>query len=357
MASRLSRSVRESNAHTLRTGLSESPRPAVGWRPRGARLFSLVLSAAILAALYRSIDVRLIVRDLRSVDRMWLVMSVSMIVPITLLRAIRFYLVAPRGTMPGVGEALRLTLVSSAANVFLPAKSGDLIKSYFLANGRWPSAGVSVAVVVYERLCDLVGLITWCALGWVIARPDVSGVPSALWPLLGLFGAVCGVLISSEKIARFGSTLVAGVLAGRWQRVRSLADGWPALFQALGRRRGSVILLSLLLWLVHVIQIWMFTVTLSIRIPFSVCVSLTAVALMIGQLPFAFAGLGARDVALVVLMRGYVRPESAAALGLLIATRNLLPPLAALAIVRPYVARLASDVRLGVSAGSSPNEA
>jgi len=357
MASRPSRSVRDNNAHTLRSGLAESPPSTPKWKPRGARLFSLALSAAILAALYRSIDVRLIVRDLRSVDRAWLVMSVGMIVPITVLRAIRFYLVAPRGTMPSIGEALRLTLVSSAANVFLPAKSGDLIKSYFLANGRWPSAGISVAVVVYERLCDLFGLITWCALGWFIARPDVSGVPSALWPLLGLFGALCGVLISSEKVARLGSALVARVLAGRGHRVQTLVDGWPALFQALGRRRTGVILLSLLLWLVHVIQIWMFTVTLSIRIPFTLCVSLTAVALMIGQLPFAFAGLGARDVALVVLMRGYVRPESAAALGLLIATRNLLPPLAALSIVRPYVARLASDVGLGIRAGSSPHEA
>jgi len=326
-------------------------------RPRGASLFSLALSAAILTALYRSIDVRLIVRDLRSVDRVWLVISVGMIVPITFLRAIRFYLVAPPGTMRGIGEALRLTLVSSAANVFLPAKSGDLIKSYFLANGRWASVGISVAVVVYERLCDLFGLITWCALGWFLARPDVSGVPSLLWPALGMLGALCGVLISSEQVARVGSALVARVLAGRWQRVQTLADGWPALFQALGRRRAGVIVLSLLLWLVHVIQIWMFTVTLSIQIPFAACVSLTAVALMVGQLPFAFAGLGARDVALVVLMRGYVRPESAAALGLLIATRNLLPPLAALAIVRPYVARLASDVGLGIRAGSSPHEA
>jgi uncharacterized membrane protein YbhN (UPF0104 family) len=301
--------------------------------------------------------VRLFVRDLRSVDKVWLVISVGMIVPITVLRAIRFYLVAPPGTMRGIGEALRLTLVSSAANVFLPAKSGDLIKSYFLANGRWASVGISVAVVVYERLCDLFGLITWCALGWFLARPDVSGVPPLLWPVLGIFGALCGVLISSAQVARLGSSLAARVLAGRWQRVQTLADGWPRLFEALGRRRIGVILLSLLLWLVHVIQIWMFTVTLAIRIPFTVCVSLTAVALMVGQLPFAFAGLGARDVALVVLMRGYMRPESAAALGLLIATRNLLPPLAALAIVRPYIARLASDVGLGVRAESRPTEA
>lgn len=349
--------MRDIDAHTLRPDVSEPSPAGFSWKPRGATLFSLVLSAAILTALYRSIDVRLIVGDLRSVDKAWLVASIGMIVPITLLRAIRFHLVAPRGTMRGTGEALRLTLVSSAANVFLPAKSGDLIKSYFLANGRWASVGISVAVVVYERLCDLVGLITWCALGWFLARPDVSGVPPLLWPLLGMFGALCGVLIASERVARLGSALVARVLAGRWRRVQTLADGWPRFFEALGTRRTGVILLSLLLWLVHVIQIWMFTVTLAIRIPFTVCVSLTAVALMVGQLPFAFAGLGARDVALVVLMRGYVRPESAAALGLLIATRNLLPPLAALAIVRPYIARLASDVGLRVRAESSPNQA
>src|SRR5262245_66580220 len=113
MASQLSRSVRDINAHTLGPGLSESPRPAVGWKPRGARLFSLVLSAAILAALYRSIDIRLIVRDLRSVDRVWLVMSVGMIVPITWLSAICFYLVALRGTMPVIGEDVWFAFVES----------------------------------------------------------------------------------------------------------------------------------------------------------------------------------------------------------------------------------------------------
>lgn len=316
------------------------------WRSRAARLLSVTLSAAILAALYRSIDVRLIVRDLRSVDTSWLLISVGMIVPITMLRAIRFYFVAPRGSLPDVVEALRLTLVATAANVFMPAKSGDLVKSYFVRRAGAASRGVAISIVVYERLCDLVGLIAWCAIGWLVARPIVPGVPSALWPLLGVCGALCAVLVSSSRVARFGSSLMARVLRGRLRRVQSLANGWPGLFQALGRRRAGVILLSLLLWLVHVIQIWMFTVALAIRIPFTVCASLTAVALMIGQLPFAFAGLGARDVALVVLMRGYVRPESAAALGLLISTRNLLPPLAALPIMRPYIASLASRVGL-----------
>jgi len=348
--------VRESRPPALTPEASElQPRP--GWGRNGAKVFSLAMSAALLAALYRAVDVRLIVRELRGVDTAWLIVSVGMIVPITLLRAIRFYRVAPPGAVPGVAEALRLTLVSSAANVFMPAKSGDLIKSYFVAKRRGASAGVSVAMVVYERLCDLVGLITWCALGWFVARPVVAGVPAALWPLLSLFGALCGVLISSERVARLGAALCARILSGRLPRVQALADGWPGLLHMLGGRRAPVIALSLLLWLVHVIQIWMFTVALSVHIPFTVSASLSAVALMLGQLPFTFAGLGARDVALVVLMKAYVRPESAAALGLLISTRNLLPPLAALPIVRPYLTTLAGEVRLAARQSPNPGEA
>ena len=65
---------------------------------------------------------------------------------------------------------------------------------------------------------------------------------------------------------------------------------------------------------------------LSVPVPTTVFVSLVAVALMAGQLPFTIAGLGARDVALVVLLSPYMAPESAAALGVLVATRE--PPAA-----------------------------
>ena len=334
--------------------LAEPPSP---WKRRGATIFSLAVSATLLAALYRSIDLRLIVGELRDVDAAWLALSVGFIVPITVLRAIRFFLVVPRGALPGVSEALRLTLVASAANVFMPAKSGDLVKSYFVAKSRGTSAGVSVAVVVYERLCDLFGLIAWCAIGVAVSRPVVAVVPSAFWMLLAALGAICAVLIASGTVARVLGDLGSRLLGGRLPRIRGLVDGWPGLLQRLGGRRIGVIALSLLLWLLHVIQIWLFTIALSAQIPFAVSASLSAVALMIGQLPFTFAGLGARDMALVVLMRAYVRPESAAALGLLISTRNLLPPIAALPIMRPYVAALAGEVRLGTRRSPAAGEA
>ena len=334
----------------------EPAAPKPSWQRPLIRVLSVGVSTALLVFLYRSIDMRMVGQALQRADPLWVVVSLSMIVPITLLRAVRFYWVAPAGALTGLGEALRLTLVASALNVFVPGKAGDLIKSYFVRKRGGGSAGVAVAIVVYERLCDLFGLIFWCMVGWLVARPVTARVPSAIWPLLGTIGVVCLVLVSSQRVAGLSRFIVVKALPHpKLRRLRNLAEGWPDLVQRLHGRRTGVVLFSLFLWLVHVIQIWMFTLALSVRIPFTVCASLSALALMAGQLPFTLGGLGARDMALVVLLASYMRPEAAAAMGILIASRGLLPPLAALPIMRPYLTIAIEEAR-GAAIRNRPGE-
>jgi hypothetical protein len=315
------------------------------WFRQFATLLSVGVSTALLIVLYRNLDVRLIGLALLRADGFWLVVSIGMILPITVLRALRFLWVAPAGALPGVGEALRLTLVASSLNIVMPAKAGDLIKSYFIARRSDTSTGTSVAIVVYERLCDLFALITWCVLAWVVARPDAP-VPAQFWLVLAVVGAACAVLIMSDRAALFMRALVARALPARkLRRLHEIADGWPDLLSRLRRRRRWIVGYSLLLWLGHLFQIWMFTVALSEEVPLTVCASLSAVALMAGQLPLTFAGLGTRDVALVVLLSRYMAPESAAAMGVLIFTRGLVPSLIGLPLLRSYLAAVGDEVR------------
>ncbi len=316
------------------------------WKRRLATLFSVAVSGALLVVLYRSLDLHQVGEALLRADRMWLVVSIGMIVPITYLRAVRFYWVAPAGALPGTGEAMRLTLVASALNVFLPAKAGDLVKSYFVATRSNTPAGVALAIIVYERLCDLFGLIVWCLVGWVVGRPHIAGVGATFWSALGSVGALCAVLISSERTAQAIQSIASRVLPhGRFRKLHELADGWPGLLGALRGRRRWIVSYSLALWLAHLFQIWLFTVALMVSVPFTVSASLSAVALMAGQIPLTFAGLGARDVVLVVLLARYMTPELAAAMGVLISTRNLLPPLLGLPIMRPYLSSAVEDAR------------
>ena len=62
--------------------------------------------------------------------------------------------------------------------------------------------------------------------------------------------------------------------SGRFRKLRRLAEGWPDLLHHLRGRRRIVVLFSLFLWLVHLTQLWMFTLALSVRMPFMVCASL-----------------------------------------------------------------------------------
>lgn len=325
-------------------GAVTSSRRAAWKRP--ATILSVTISAGLLFVLYRSVRLDLVADALLEAHKGWLLLSIGMILPITYLRALRFYWVAPSGSLPGSAEALRLTLVASALNVFLPAKAGDLIKSYFVATRSSTPAGVALAIVVYERLCDVFGLIAWCLVGWAVGRPQIDGIGISFWLTLGAVGLFCAILISSERAAVLVRTLVGRILPGnRLRKVHDLADGWPGLLRMLRGRRRFIVAYSLALWLTHLFQIWLFTVALSVSIAFTVSASLSAVALMVGQLPFTFAGLGARDVALVVLLARYMTPELATAMGVLISTRTLLPPLLGLPIMRPYLSSAVEDAR------------
>ncbi len=334
------------SAEPLDTPAVPAAMPRPGWRPRAGTLAGLAASAILLALVYRNLDVRLVAATIARANAVWLVASVAMILPITFLRAVRFFWVAPAGALPGITEALRLTLVSSALNVFVPAKAGDLVKSYFIAKRSRTSAGVAVAIVVYERLCDLFGLITWCLLGWLVGRPSTASLPAAFWAALAAIGLVCVVLTLSDRAAGMVRAIISRVAPARLpRRARDLAEGWPDLVRHLRGRRAWIVVYSLLLWLTHLLQLWLFTRTLGADVPFTVSAALSAVALMAGQLPFTFAGLGARDLALVVLMRPYMPAEAAAAMGLLTATRNLLPPLMGAPMMGPYLSSAVEDAR------------
>jgi uncharacterized protein (TIRG00374 family) len=327
-------------------GAPAQPTPGADAGRYRTAVISLLASAALLAFLYGRVDVRLVAEALLRADRGWLLVSIALILPITLLRAARFLWVAPPGALPGIGEALRLTLVASALNLFAPAKAGDLVKGYFVARRSDTSAGVSMALVIYERLCDLFGLIFWCVLGWAIARPRAAVLTAPFWILLGVAGSVCALLILSDRVGGVVRAVVALARPrGRVRALLALAEGWPDLLRLLGRRRWWIVLISLGLWLAHLSQIWLFTVTLGYEVPFFACASLSAVALMAGQMPFTLAGIGARDLALVLLMAPYLPSEAAAALGILIVTRGIVPALLGVPFTWPYLSSMLRDVR------------
>lgn len=309
-----------------------------------AGLVGIIVSAVLFAALYSRLDRGTVLAVLTSANPWLLAAVVATTVPISAMVALRFYWVAPPRSLPSYAEAVRLTLVAKAFNLFLPSKSGDLIKSYVLARRGEVPAGVALSIVVYERLCDMLGLISWCLVGWFVSPPLVGVIPSGSWLFLVAVAGLCLVLVSSQRSAARVLAFVHWLLPSRrLQRLRDLAAGWPELHAAIRGRRKWIALLSIVLWLANMTQLWMLTLVVSARMPFAASLGVFALAVVAGQLPLTFAGFGARDVALVVLSSDYMPAESAAAIGLLSATLGIIPALAAAPVIRPYLAIVAAQ--------------
>jgi uncharacterized protein (TIRG00374 family) len=307
------------------------------------RLISLIVSLAILAIIYQRIDLAGLVQVFQGSDRQWMAISLGMVIPLTLLTAWRLQQLAPSAAALGMGEANRLILAASSLNMVLPSKMGDIAKAYFIRDRGHLSGSLSLSLVVFEKACDLLSLLLWCVFGLVLYpnKDWLFGVMTiAVISGLG-FGLL---LLSSPRVAQ-GSLRILGTVAPKSlrQKLVRLSHAWGAMhdyFWSDRRRLWQISALSILIWFLHLLQIWFFILALNASAPFLASLALSPLAILAGLLPLTFAGVGTRDAALIVFYQPYFSAATGAALGLLCTSRYLLPALGGLPFLGQYLSTL-----------------
>src|SRR5688572_22145592 len=94
------------------------------------------------------------------------------------------------------------------------------------------------------------------------------------------------------------------------------------------------------IWLLHLLQIWLFIFALRAACPFLANLALSPLAILAGLAPLTFAGVGTRDFALVLLYAAYFDAPTAAALGLLCTARYVLPAIGGIPFFQRHLATL-----------------
>jgi glycosyltransferase 2 family protein len=310
------------------------------------RLISIAVSCLILAGIYWKIDVRSLVAVLQQCDRPWMVVSLAMVIPITLITAWRLQQLMPsrqrrEKTGLGFGEANRLILVASVLNMVLPSKMGDIAKAYFMRERGHLSGALSLSLVIFEKACDMLSLLLWCAFGLILyPRKDwLFGVMTA--SVLGGF-LVLAFLLGSPGFARlFFETIQAIAPAKIKLKVAKLRDSWLEMhgyFWGDRRQFLTITLTSIFIWFLHLLQIWFFILALKAWTPFVTNLALSPLAILAGLLPLTFAGVGTRDAALIVFYQPFFNAQTAAALGVLCTSRYVLPAIGGLPFLGQYLA-------------------
>ena len=115
------------------------------------KLISIGVSLFLLALLYLKIDLTRLLEVFSSSHRGWMVLSLGMVIPITMLTAWRLQKLTPKQASLNFAEGNRLILAASVLNMVLPSKMGDIAKAYFIQKRGALTGSLALSLVVFEK--------------------------------------------------------------------------------------------------------------------------------------------------------------------------------------------------------------
>jgi uncharacterized protein (TIRG00374 family) len=307
---------------------------------------SIAISALLLLAIYWRIDFRAVIAVLASARPGWLAAAFATLAPPMVLTAFRLKLLVPGGASVGMAECTRLILSACTLNVVLPSKAGDIAKSWFLVRRGHLAGPPALALVLYEKLCDMLALLLWCLFGLAFLR-STNAVPRGLTVLVAGGLAACLLAIGSPRIAHAALRLAQRIApASLKPKLAGLESSWTEMHGYFWADKFKLVLLaavSLAIWFMHLLSVWLFIRSIGEAVPLTDSLALTPLCILAGLAPLTFAGVGTRDAATILLYRDYLSVPAAAAAGVFLSVRYLVLGLAGLPFVGGMLPRRSGD--------------
>jgi uncharacterized membrane protein YbhN (UPF0104 family) len=278
-------------------------RQLFGWR----ELVSTLIPIALIAFFARNVDWGEAFATLRRADPVFVVGALLVYYLSFPVRAIRWArLLREGGTRIFGRDLLEILLLGWFVNCLVPAKLGDLYRSYLVKRRFGISLSRTVGVVVAERLLDLLvvfGLLIvdgYVAFGRTIL-PDLN--------ILYVTGGALGVLILIGLVGLYA----IGPRLGRF---------FPAEVRRVGRLFREGVLhsfralpvagpMTLLVWFLETSRLLLVLFALGLYLPPSQVIFVAVAASLLTTVPLTPAGFGFVEIAMVyVLTTGFGLAQS-----------------------------------------------
>jgi len=270
----------------------------------------LIITAAILAYLLRSIDLGAALHAMLRMNPWWFAFTLVLVAADRVLMAVRWLLLLRAADVDiPAASALRIFLRSSFVGSFLPAGVGaDAARAYEIAS-RTSRGSQAVASVGIDRVLGLVAIailgIAGLA-GW--AQHVEPTLRLRLMAVAALGGLVVLAIFWVDKIAR-------AVVPSRWH---GSLWGWRILRlgDAIGAYRGhpkvlaQVMALSIAVQLVRVFQGYGLGRGLGIQVGLEYYLVFMPIAMLVLLLPVSISGFGLPQAAIVWLLRPMGVPDA-----------------------------------------------
>lgn len=290
---------------------------------------SFAIGGLFLFLAFRNVPVQELGHAFARFHWTWLFPAIGVSLLLMFLRTWRWQLeLLPLQRVP-LGRLWAVTAVAYSAINLLPARLGEVVRPWLLAQVTQVRISQAVGSLVVEKLMDSFSILTYIFLGLVITAELPPWIrQGAVFPaaFTALFAAV--VAITYARGEQFFARVVQPALPHRLAEaslriVRAVLDGMKVLPD--GRLLGTVFLASLMLWFLPILSSWVVIQGFGFDVPFSAAL---VVFIFIGfgtALPNAPGMIGTFQYACVLALGLFGIPEAdALAFGFLLNALQLL---------------------------------
>jgi uncharacterized membrane protein YbhN (UPF0104 family) len=305
---------------------------------RWVKWLAIILTVGILLIIYTSIDRSLLLHYLVHVHPGYFALALSLFIPQILVSSLRWKMMTRQLYPMGLWQSVQQVMASKALNAFVPSKLGEMSRAYFLKLSSDSDLDNTIALVILEKILDAGGLCTILIAGILVA-PERDNV---LWLCTGLAGGylVILALLLFIPLGGLGERLVNWWVWLKW--LGRLLMGWDVLLAGWEKKRGllsRIVGLSVLIWILHVVQIYLFFPSLNHIVPVAPSLAFIPLSVFVGLLPITIGGMGTRDSALIALFASYAGSTLMAGVGLLCSMRYWVDTLLGIPFLHYYTRR------------------
>ncbi|MBN2190394.1 MAG: flippase-like domain-containing protein [Candidatus Aureabacteria bacterium] len=300
---------------------------------------TLLIALYILFVIYSKINLPAFLGIFRNIDYLWFWTGMSIFIISALISSFRYVIILSGRADISLSSSLKLYLAGNSLNIALPSKMGDLSKAVFLKKEGVLGYSGAFSSVIVEKIFDVSALSSVMVIGLVFLPVNAFFTRDIKNVLLA-----AGLIFSALPLIIY---LMGALKASVLKRTVPGIDGYFSQFHNflmdLKKKPGKlfmVIVLSFLLWFSQVLQVFCFFRSFNASVDVVISFALIPVAIFIGLIPIAFAGIGTRDKALIVLFGWYGYPDYLmAALGVMCTARYVVPAVFGLPFLIKYMSK------------------
>jgi uncharacterized protein (TIRG00374 family) len=288
----------------------------------------IALSVGLLALFLRGAHLDRVWIEIKGADPWLIAMSCVLTILTMVLRGARWqYLLAPVGRAR-FWPAFRTTTIGFAASGVLPARAGEVIRPYLLARQEGLSATATFATIVVERLVDSVTVVMMLASFVLFFDTGMAAADSTLYQLVQVGGIVVAALSVLVLVVMFFAARDPKAL-GRWayglehllpgRVTHKLAEGLLKFAEGLAivkspTRLLVALALSVPLWIVIALGIWLVIRAFGVEMPFTGSFLLVAL-LVVGVSVPTPGGVGGFEAAVRIGLTSFYQVGNDRAVG------------------------------------------